>query len=370
MHGIMFAVGYSLSAWIGFGCYFISATGSPSSFPWRFPLAFQAVPALLLLVFSRWLPFSPRWLLQVGRADEAHEVIRRLHHTPGDVHEALAAKEFYQMKKQLELDRQIHAKTSAWDLFKTAPNRRRAFVGFSLLFGNQFTGVLIIANYGVLLYISLGMTKFMPLLLSALCVTCSFPGNVFTALYIDRLGRRTFLLTGLAGIVVTLSCEAAMQAQYIGTTNTAGQKAAIFFIFLFIFFWSSFIDASQFLYVAEIFPTHLRSAGVAFSMVGLYLGTIVLLVAGPIALERITWKFFLVLIIPTALHWLNVYLFFPETKQRSLEDINASFGEQVAVHYYGASQEEEAAYARAIEEEERVAGVTAEKTDVLHMEKV
>lgn len=352
MHGIMFAVGYSLSAYIGFGCYFISASGSSSSFPWRFPLAFQAVPALLLLACSRWLPFSPRWLMQVGRMDEAREVIHRLHRTKGDSHETQASKEFYQMKKQLELDRQIRSKTGAFDIFATKPNRYRAYVGFTLMFGNQFTGVLIIANYGVLLYQSLGMKTFMPLLLSALWVTASFPGNVFTALFIDRIGRRTFMLIGISGILVSLILEAAMQAQFLGTTNTAGQKAAIFFIFLFIFFWSSFIDASQYLYLAEIFPTHIRSSGMAVGMVGLYVASIILLVAGPIALDVIKWKFFLVLIIPTALHLVNIYFFFPETKQRSLEDINAAFGEQVAVHYWHATQEEEEIYAKAMADEE------------------
>lgn len=64
MHGIMFAMGYTLSAWIGFGCYFVSASGSDSSFAWRFPLAFQMVPAILLLGCSPWLPFSPRWLVR------------------------------------------------------------------------------------------------------------------------------------------------------------------------------------------------------------------------------------------------------------------------------------------------------------------
>lgn len=198
--------------------------------------------------------------------DEAHDVIRRLHRSKDDVDDTTANKEFFQMKKQLELDRQLKGETGAFEIFATASNRRRAYVGFTLMFGNEFTGVLIIANYGVLLYESLGLGTYMPLLLSALWVTLSFPGNVFTALFIDRFGRRRFMLIGISGILITLILEAVMQARYLGTSNTAGQKAAVFFIFLFIFFWSSFIDASQYLYLAEIFPTHIRSSG----MVRLY----------------------------------------------------------------------------------------------------
>ena len=54
------------------------------------------------------------------------------------------------------------------------------------------------------------------------------------------------------------------------------------------------------------------------SMCGLYLADIILLVAGPIALNNIGWKFFLVLIIPTAFHIAFVYFMCPETKGRSL----------------------------------------------------
>jgi MFS family permease len=165
---------------------------------------------------------------------------------------------------------------------------------------------------------------------------------------IDRLGRRTFMLIGLAGTMVANILEAALQAEYLGTTNVAGQKAAIFAIFLFILFWSSFLDASQFLYLSEIFPMHIRAEGMALGMSALYLADIIVLVAGPIALDKIKWKFFLVFIIPTAIEWLCVFFFFPETKQRSLEDINAAFGENVAVHYYGATTEEQEEYLRAI----------------------
>jgi len=54
------------------------------------------------------------------------------------------------------------------------------------------------------------------------------------------------------------------------------------------------------------------------------------------------------LIIPTAIYWFLVYFLFPETRQRSLEDINEAFGEKVAVHYHGATEDEEREYLKVI----------------------
>lgn len=79
---------------------------------------------------------------------------------------------------------------------------------------------------------------------------------------------------------------------------------------------------------------------------------IIILVAGPIALNDIGWKFLLVLIIPTAIYWFLIYFLFPETRQQSLEDINEAFGEKVAVHYHGATEAEEQEYHKAIQQEE------------------
>ena len=149
MHGVMFAMGYTLQAWIGFGVSFITSSGSKSSFPWRFPIAFQMAPAIMLLIGSPWLPYSPRWLMLKGRNEEAHEVLKKLHRTKDDPDDTMARKEFVQMSKQVELDRQIKATTSQFEIFKTVPNRRRAIIGFVLMWQNQFTGVLIVSSSNV-----------------------------------------------------------------------------------------------------------------------------------------------------------------------------------------------------------------------------
>ena len=113
----------------------------------------------------------------------------------------------------------------------------------------------------MILFTQLGLSGYLPILLLALWTTASFPGNCFTALFVDKFGRRKFLLVGTTGCLVSLIFECALQAKYTGTSNTAGQKAAIFFIYLFILFWSSCIDATQYLYMSEIFPTEIRGQG-------------------------------------------------------------------------------------------------------------
>lgn len=86
-------------------------------------------------------------------------------------------------------------------------------------------------------------------------------------------------------------------------------------------------------------------------MFGWYMAQIIVLVAGPIALNNIGWRFLLVLIVPTFFYWFAIYFLFPETQQRSLEDINEAFGEKVAVHYHGATAAEQEEYNKVIEHE-------------------
>ncbi|KAJ5714893.1 uncharacterized protein N7483_012074 [Penicillium malachiteum] len=102
------------------------------------------------------------------------------------------------------------------------------------------------------------------------------------------------------------------------------------------------MDATQYIYIADIFPNHLRTQGVALGITAFYLASEVTMVAAPVALAKVEWKFYLCLIVPSLFYIGVIYFFFPETKGRTLEEIGALFGDDahVAFHWYDATAEE------------------------------
>ncbi|KAL1983462.1 hypothetical protein VTN96DRAFT_10283 [Rasamsonia emersonii] len=342
-HAIFLVFGYMLSSWVGFGCYFAETT--MPSFGWRFPLALQCFPPLVLLLGSPWLPRSPRWLISKGKMDEAQKVLKRLRKSPDDPNDLVAKEEFYQTKEQLRLEAQKLAATghSVWTaVWKIKSYRKRMIIGFLTQWGAEFGGPLIINNYAVLLYTNLGMTGSMPLLLSALWLTTA--GLIYNPLgswLHDKVNsRRGMFMTDFVGIIVTTSCLAAMTAEYAGTKNRAGNAMGIFFIFLYLAFQGTCCDTTMYLYVSEIFPTEIRPIGMGFSLFGQFAATIILLQTAPIGFNNVGWKYYLVIICWSVVFLPVIYFFFPETARLSLEEIAKKFGEDVAVHVTDATEEE------------------------------
>ncbi|KAK3708622.1 hypothetical protein LTR37_011344 [Vermiconidia calcicola] len=284
----------------------------------------------------------------------------RLHARNGESgHEAL--EEYDLMQQQHEADKRLLQHRS-FEIFRTKPNRHRALVSALLMIFNQFLGVYVLANYGVLIYTSLGMKGNVPLLLNACWTTLTIVLNTLCAFFVDRYGRKRFLLIGTVGCCVALIFEAALTATYYDTNNDAGLAAAVFFVWFYLLFWSTFMDATQFVYVSEIWPNHLRSQGTAWGMAWFFLTSEVTLVAAPIALNNVGWKyvqaenahhkviilllihlsrFYLVLICPSVVYIFVICYLFPETRQLTLEDIGNKFGDKhVVAQWSGISEEE------------------------------
>lgn len=231
--GIMYAFGYTLAGWLGYACYFMSPDDPAAQFSWRFPLAFQTFFPLVVLAGSKLVPFSPRWLLSKGRKQEALDVLKKLHARSSDPEHTSARLEFWLMEKQTAMDQSLTVRR--FELFRTAANRKRALMASILMWGDQFLGIFVLTNYGVLIYASLGLTGSIPLLLNACWTSFTIIGNTWTALFVDRFGRRPFMLIGSTGCVVSLIFLCALTARYLNTTNSAGLNAAVFFVWFYIF---------------------------------------------------------------------------------------------------------------------------------------
>lgn len=145
-HAIFLVFGYTLAGWVGFACYFAQST--IPAFGWRFPLAVQCIPALLLLAGSPWLPRSPRWLISKGKFDEAREVLERLRESPSDPDKLVALEEFHQTKEQIRLEAErLSSYGNVWRaVFEKKSYRKRMIIGFLTQWGAEFGGPLIIVS--------------------------------------------------------------------------------------------------------------------------------------------------------------------------------------------------------------------------------
>ncbi|SMY21702.1 unnamed protein product [Zymoseptoria tritici ST99CH_1A5] len=341
LHGVLIGFSYAMTGFVTYGCYFAPY----GEFQWRFPLAVQLIPTVILLVGSYWLPFSPRWLLSQDRGEEAWEVTRRLHANEKDPGDGYARAEFRQMQTQIEAERRMGVTGTLAKVklgFGQASFRKRLALGFLVQFGNQCTGALVIANYLTQILSRLGITGGTPLLLIGCFNLVTVPGNLCNGLFVDRFGRRNFVLVGCAGILLCLSGEAAMTARFVetGSGNGVGLGFGVFFIFLQAAFYSSCLDATMYLIPSEIFPMVIRGFGVSFSIMAQWIATAILLTAAPVAFEKIGYKFWIILICLTVVYAVLVYLYLPETKELTLEDISILFGDPVELSFEQALNDE------------------------------
>ena len=221
----------------GLAFYFIEGNAK-----WQLLLGLQLLPAVLMLGLSPWMPFSPRWLISVGRYDEAREVLRSIHAGVDDDHE-FYLKEFHQIKAQIELDAEEKVGFGAILRKKSYRHRLALIVTFS--FFCQMTGVIPIQNYQVVVYQKLGFSQVFSLVLTGIWGTNGTFSSVVAGWFVvDRLGRRPLLFVAYAfmisGGIMAVTLWGVYEAG--GSTNSAIGKAVIFGFFWFSFGYAGFMN--------------------------------------------------------------------------------------------------------------------------------
>ncbi|KAG2010209.1 hexose transporter [Coprinopsis cinerea AmutBmut pab1-1] len=304
---------------------------------WRLPLYIQTVPAGINVLFIYLCPESPRWLYSVGKSQQARGILARLHSRTQDPNSPLINLEMEEIEEKIQVD---GVDKRWWDfrpLFRTRADRYRAYM------------VILIGSFGQLSGNGL-ITYFMPILLENAGIhsqdkrlTLNFVNSVTSYIgvlkkrtgsrndsalsgsaVIDRFGRRKILLaatgaiTGILAIVTGLLSDA-------GELNAVRSNAGITFIFLFMVVFSFGWTPMQALYPAEVLTYEARAKGLAFLGIVAQMASLINTFGLPVALEKLTWKVYLIFLFWDIFEVVIIYLFVVETKGFTLEEIGEIF---------------------------------------------
>lgn len=324
----MIGIGFIVSTWVGYGS---SKVPDTSSFSWRFPLAFQCIPCLIIICGIMFFPESPRYLVETDRSDEAMRVLRKLH--ANGTNDEWIQSEFNEIKLTIEAEKTITA--PGWMvMFKVPAWRNRLMHATLAQVFTQMTGINVIGYYSTILYDNLGITGDRNILVIGIY---NIVGPIFNLIFIvfilDRVGRRKPLIFGTIGISIALICEAAIGSQVTQATGSRrdGLSAAgVFFLFAVTSIFSVSFGPISWVYASEIMPLSIRGRGSAFATgIGNWLVGTIWSQVSPIGLGAITYKFYFIFVAFNLLVTLpTVFFVFKETKQLSLEEIDLLFGER------------------------------------------
>jgi sugar porter (SP) family MFS transporter len=273
---------------------------------WRWMFATGIVPSVLFFVGLFFIPESPRWLFKAGRRTESLEVLTRI----GG--ESLAKAEIVEIAESLKGD---STTVSISELFRPS-SRKVMIVGFFLAVLVQISGINTIVDYAPKILLAAGVEINNALLQTSLVGLINFIFTFVAILFIDKIGRRSLYLIGSMGMVITLLMLALSFYFKMEGIFT------LICILSFIAFFASCIGPVFWTLVSEIFPNRIRGKALAFASFTQWIFNFLVVLLFPHFLASIGGaKTFLFLAVMSLLQWLFTYFYVPETKGKSLEEI-------------------------------------------------
>lgn len=221
-------VGGSVSAWV----IFASRT-YPSSWSWRLPSLLQALLPVISLPGFLASPESPRWLISVGRGEEAREILAR-YHSAGDINSPLVNYEVLAIISAIQAEEDAQSNASYLDMIKTPGNRHRLLISISLGVFAQWVGNGVVSYYLALILDTVGVTSTRDQTLISACLQMwNLLFAAAGAFLIERYGRRPLFLASAFVMFTSYVFVTALSGSFESTNHVATGVAVIPFLFIF-----------------------------------------------------------------------------------------------------------------------------------------
>ncbi|KAG8788323.1 hypothetical protein FRB91_009120 [Serendipita sp. 411] len=337
--------GILVSFWIDYGTNYIGGTGeTQSEAAWRLPLALQIVPALILGVGALYLPFSPRWLVNQGREEEALQVLSHTRDLPAD--SELINIEFLEIKAQYIFEKETsQMKYPQWQdgsfssdfklglheyisLLGTPTLRRRVAVATITMFFQQFTGINAILYYAPTIFKNLGLTgNTISLLATGVVGIVMFLATIPAVLYVDQLGRKPVLISGAFIMAACHFIVGIISSQFQDSwpSHKAAGWAACVFVWIFSIAFGYSWGPCAWIIVSEIWPLSVRAKGVSIGASSNWMNNFIIGQVTPPMMEKLRYGTFIFFGLFSFFGGLFIFLI-PETSGLTLEEMDTVFG--------------------------------------------
>ena len=295
-----------------------------SSGDWRMMIATGLVPAVMLFVGMCFMPYSPKWLFSKGKKIEAHQTLIEIRETEQDVSDELNA-------IQENLEKSTKAKFSAIFSKKVRPV---LYIGLALGIFQQFFGINTVMYYGPHIMSSIGFQgNEMNMLMTLSLGLVNFIATVITIMFIDKLGRRRFLLIGSAMAATSLFC---MIYLLKNTTDSSTAILALVCLLIYIVGYCVSVGSLFWLIISEIFPLNVRGSAMSFVASIQWLANFVVAATFLSILTSLGVSFtFGIYACVATLAFVITYFFVPETKGVHLETIENNLNRGVLTRHLG-----------------------------------
>ena len=276
---------------------------------WRGMMLVGVLPAAILFILLFIVPESPRWLTKQGRSDLAADILARVNGREAAVQE------------MVEIQTVIDQESGSLNQLFRRGMRVALLIGVLLPFFSQISGINVIIYYGPTVLKAAGIGSSSVLAWQVLLGAVNVIFTMIAILTVDKLGRKPLLLVGIAGVGATLMLSGVLMA---GDAVGDSWLVTVFAIYLACF--SISYGPVCWIIVSEIFPTAIRGRAMSISIFSLWAGCALVAQTFPKLLELFGPSVcFWLYALTTPLAFLFVLFLVPETKGKTLEQIERHF---------------------------------------------